>query len=126
MFQFTPYPDNSYTTPCGIAFTITYPAKLGELPHSETAGSKVCGTSPTSSAAVCVLPRSKPPGHPLLAFVLSKTLKTSSLHLSRSQLRAAIGDADPCRSALARRGCKPREQVSFWRGQGLRPKAENS
>ena len=37
--------------------------------HSETAGSKVDGTSPTSIAAVCVLPRPESPRHPLLALI---------------------------------------------------------
>ena len=67
MFQFTPCPAKSYINPCGYIFTFGYRAELGGLPHSETAGSKVYGTSPTSIAAVCVLPRPKPPRHPLLA-----------------------------------------------------------
>ena len=54
-----------------INFTFGQPVKLARFPHSETAGSKVYGTSPTSIAAVCVLPRSKSPRHPLLALVIN-------------------------------------------------------
>ena len=44
---------------------MTTPQKRGGLPHSEIAGSRVQGTSPTRIAALCVLPRSALPRHPL-------------------------------------------------------------
>ena len=56
-----------------------HPVKQSRFPHSETAGSKVYGTSPTSIAAVCVLPRSKSPRHPLLA-LNSKFLYTPFMY----------------------------------------------
>ena len=60
---------NPNITPCGINFMFGHSVKQSRFPHSETAGSKVYGTSPTSIAAVCVLPRSKSPRHPLLALI---------------------------------------------------------
>ena len=65
MFQFTPCPAKRYYPDKSKLFMFGSRVKRGGLPHSETAGSKVYGTSPTSIAAVCVLPRSKPPRHPL-------------------------------------------------------------
>ena len=59
------------------------------FPHSETAGSQVYGTYPTSIAAVCVLPRPKPPRHPLLA--LMSNIKN---YLSRSNLSRRLANPD--------------------------------
>ena len=70
MFQFTPCPAKHYYPDKSELFMFGSRVKRGGLPHSETAGSKVYGTSPTSIAAVCVLPRSKPPRHPLLALYI--------------------------------------------------------
>ena len=67
MFRFAPCPANFYIKPCGNIFKIGSPPKAEGLLHSETAGSKVYGTSPTSIAAVCVLPRPKSPRHSLSA-----------------------------------------------------------
>jgi hypothetical protein len=55
-------------TQCELFLRTVNPDIIGaELPHSETAGSKVVGTSPTNIAAVCVLPKPKSPRHPLSA-----------------------------------------------------------
>lgn len=64
-FKVSLKPKKSWDFMCGP------PVKQERFPHSETAGSKVDGTSPTSIAAVCVFPRSKSPRHPLLALVVN-------------------------------------------------------
>lgn len=51
-------------------------SETSRFPHSETAGSKVDGTSPTSIVAVYVLPRSKSPRHPLLALLVNLVTST--------------------------------------------------
>ena len=65
MFQFTPCPPKQVYIHCWII--LCKGTLAGGLPHSETAGSKVYNTSPTSIAVICVLPRPMPPRHPLLA-----------------------------------------------------------
>lgn len=104
MFQFEPFPALQL-----LVLRLVY-CRLSDvtsdgLPHSETAGSEVHGTSPTSIAAVCVFPRSQSPRHPLMAlwvdfvFVpnytgldktniqnIVKTIKWTSLHLLKSSL----------------------------------------
>lgn len=62
---------NTNITPYGINFMRGHLSKTSRFPHSETAGSKVDGTSPTSIVAVYVLPRSKSPRHPLLALLVN-------------------------------------------------------
>ena len=69
MFQFTPCPTSRYIILANYFYNWS-PIK-GRLLHSETTGSKVNGTSPTNIAAVCVLPRSKSPRHPLLALIVN-------------------------------------------------------
>src|SRR3990167_11157524 len=89
---------------------------MAGFPHSETAGSKVYGPSPTSIAAVCVLPRSKPPRHPLLAllyrfthnqmivvrldsrqiFLLRAKLNGYSLHLLKSLIYYFASSGHAC------------------------------
>lgn len=63
------------------------PVKQERFPHSETAGSKVDGTSPTSIAAVCVFPRSKSPRHPLLALVVNLFILRLASELRRLKSR---------------------------------------
>jgi hypothetical protein len=71
---------NANIAPYGTNFTRGPSAKQSGFPHSETAGSKVDGTSPTSIVAVYVLPRSKSPRHPLLALVVNLYLYTPFMY----------------------------------------------
>lgn len=65
MFQFEPFPALQLFTLAGCLLQASRQA--GGLPHSETAGSEVRGTSPTSIVAVYVFLRSQSPRHPLMA-----------------------------------------------------------
>ena len=97
MFQFASCPAKRYIQPCGHIFTFGCLAERDRLLDSETAGSKVYGTYPTSIAAICVLPRPKSPRHSLsTSWVDYLKIFSTSLHLSRSQNAPHFGDADPC------------------------------
>ena len=57
-------------------FTIKYPAKRDGLPHSDTVGSKLRSSSPTTIVTMYVLLRKKEPRHSL-----SASVKTSRLNM---------------------------------------------
>ena len=71
MFQFRWCPAHRYVN-LSIAFTMDSPPKAGRLLDSETAGSQEYGSSLTSIAAICVLPRHEYPRHPLSAYSVAE------------------------------------------------------
>ena len=71
MFQFRWCPTYHYLN-LSIVFIVCSPAKQEGFLHSETAGSKEYGSSPTNIATICVLPRQTRPRHPLSALILTE------------------------------------------------------